>query len=164
MMLMIFCFLPILSILMKLFIRQPRAYFKPWKQFYSLIIYMSCIPGMFSTVLTAYILFFTHENLLNLNAIVYFLPIVSMIVTLIILRTGLDFNRLPGFKRLYGLMIMIGISFFLALFIQKMNIWIVFGGSVQMLFVLAIGIFLLLKWAGHLLFGEKNTHQRFKGI
>jgi len=58
----------------------------------------------------------------------------------------------PGFDRLSGLMVMIGCSFAIALVIQKTRIFIFFGGSIERLFGLAIGVFALLKWGMYMLF------------
>ena len=108
----------------------------PWKYCYSVLVYLSCVPGTFAAVITAYTLFFTRENLLDVNPLVYFLPLASMVATLV--------------------MVMIACSFVLALAIQKTKIWIVFGGSVGGLFLLAAGIFALLKWGVYMLFRRRD--------
>src|SRR5215471_1821155 len=128
----------------------------PWKYFYSVLVYLACIPGMFAAVLTAYKLFITKENLEDVNLLVYVLPFVSMIVTLIFIRKTVSFELIPGFNRLSGLMVMIGCSFAIALAILKTNIWIFFGGSLEKLFLLAAGAFALLKWGTYMLFRRRN--------
>src|SRR5437868_10204781 len=96
----------------------------PWKYYYSVLVYLTCVPGMFAGVLSAYALFFTRENLLDVSFSVYILPIISMIVTLVLIRKSVSFEAVPGFERLSALMIMIGCSFAIALAIQKTRIWI----------------------------------------
>jgi hypothetical protein len=128
----------------------------PWKYLYSVLVYLSCVPGTFAAVLTAYTLFFSHENLLDVNPLVYFLPIISMVVTLVFIRKNVAFDLVPGFDRLSGLMVMIGCSFAIALAIQKTNIWIVFGGSIERLFILAAAVFALLKWGLYMLFRGRD--------
>jgi hypothetical protein len=128
----------------------------PWKYLYSALVYFACVPGMFAGVLTAHALFISHENLLDVNPLVYFLPIVSMVVTLVLVRKNVTFDEVPGFDRLSGLMIMVGCSFAAALAIQKTNIWIFFGGSIEKLFLLAGGIFALLKWGTYTLFRRRD--------
>jgi hypothetical protein len=127
-----------------------------WKYLYALLVYLACVPGMFAGVLTAYTLFFSRENLLDTNPLVYFLPILSMIVTLVLIRQNVPFEEVPGFDRLSGLMVMVGCSFVMALAIQKTKIWIFFGGSIERLFILAAGIFGLLKWGGYMLFRRRD--------
>ena len=128
----------------------------PWKYLYALLLYSVCLPGIFACVLTAYALFFTNENLLDVNPLVYFLPIVSLAVSLVLIKRNVDFKEVPGFDRLWGLVILIAISFGLALAIHRTRIWIFFGGSIQTLFGLAVGIFALLKLGAHLLTRRKD--------
>ncbi len=124
----------------------------PWKYLYSVLVYAACVPGIFAGVLTAYNLFFIRSNLLQVNVLVHGLPIVVMILTLVIIGKNVDTSRIPGFDRLSGLMLVIGISFAVALFIVKMRIWILFGSSIATLFLLAAVAFVLLKWGSHKLF------------
>ncbi|MDB6110075.1 MAG: hypothetical protein JWR69_1825 [Pedosphaera sp.] len=124
----------------------------PSKYVYSLLVYLACLPGIFAAVLTGYALFLTKENLLDVSFQVYILPIVSMVVTLVLIRKKVSFDEVPGFDRLSGLMVMIGCSFAIALVIQKTKIFIFFGGSIERLFILALGVFALLKWGTYMLF------------
>ena len=51
----------------------------PWKYVYSVLIYLTSIPGVFAAVVVAYTMFFQRGNLLRLNVFVTFLPIASMV-------------------------------------------------------------------------------------
>ena len=128
----------------------------PWKYLYSVLVYLVCVPGMFAGVITAYTLFFSGENLLDANLLVYFLPIVSMVATLGLIRKNVSFDDVPGFDRLSGLMVMVGCSFGIALAIQKTRIFVFFGGSIEKLFLLAAGVFALLKWGSYMLFRRRD--------
>ncbi|MCX6904102.1 MAG: hypothetical protein NTW03_11640 [Verrucomicrobia bacterium] len=132
----------------------------PWKYAYSVLVYLACVPGLFAAVLTGCALFMSRENLLDVNPLVYFLPVISMIVTLVLLRKNVSFEQVPGFDRLSGLMVMIGCSFALALAVQKTNIWIFFGGSIEKLFLLAAGVFALLKWGTYSLFRRRDEPKK----
>ena len=132
----------------------------PWKYFSAALIYLTCVPGMFAGVITAYSLFFSRENLLDANLLVYFLPILSMVATLVLIRKNVPFDQVPGFDRLSGLMAMVGCSFAVALVIQKTNVWIFFGGSIEKLFILAAGVFALLKWGTYMLFRRGDEPKR----
>ncbi|MDB6066877.1 MAG: hypothetical protein JWR26_3085 [Pedosphaera sp.] len=132
----------------------------PYKYVYSGLVYLTCLPGMFAGVLTAYTMFFSKENLLDVSLLVYILPIVSMIVTLVLIRKNVSFDEVPGFDRLSGLMVMIGCSFAIALAIEKTRIFIFFGGSIERLFALAIGIFALIKWGMYMLFRGRNEPRK----
>lgn len=128
----------------------------PWKYIYSVLVYLVCVPGLFAAIITAYSLFFRNENLLDVNLLVYFLPVASMVATLVLVRKNVAFDQVPGFGRLSGLMVMIGASLALALAIHKTNIWVVFGGSIERLFALAVAIFALIKWGTYMLFRRRD--------
>jgi hypothetical protein len=132
----------------------------PWKYFSAVLVYLACVPGMFAAVITAYALFFSRENLLDANLLVSFLPIASMVATLVVIRKNVAFDEVPGFDRLSGLMAMVGCSFAIALAVQKTNIWIFFGGSIEKLFFLAAGVFALLKWGTYALFRRGDEPKR----
>jgi len=140
----------------------------PWNYAYSVLVYLVCVPGMFAAILTAYALFFTRENLMDVNLLVYLLPLVSMFVTLVLIRKSVSFDLIPGFDRLSGLMAMIGCSFAIALAIQKTNIWIFFGGSLEKLLLLAAAVFALLKWGTYMLFRRRDEPKqeapKFPGV
>ena len=76
----------------------------PWTYIYATLVYLSCVPGLFAAVVTAYALFFTAANLLEVNVLVYLLPVISMTVTLALVGKNVDFDAVPGFYRLSGLM------------------------------------------------------------
>lgn len=132
--------------------RQGEGRNAPWKYAYSVLVYLACIPGTFAAVLTAYAMFFRNENLLDSNLLIYFLPIFSMVATLVVIRKRLSFDDVPGFNRLSGLMVLMACSFGIALALHKTRIFVGFFGSVEMLFALAAGIFALLKWGSYMLF------------
>ena len=111
---------------------------------------------MVAAVLVAYTLFFTDESLLDLDLLVFFLPPASMVATLALIGRNVDFDDVPGFDRLYGLMVMIGVSFTVALVVQKTRIWVFIGASFVHLFVFAAVAFLLLKWASHRVLGRSR--------
>lgn len=128
----------------------------PWKYGYTLLVYSCCIPGMASAVLLAYTVFFLHTNLLHVAISVYFLPLIMMILDIILLKKFVDFDDVPGFDRLRGLMLILACTFALAIGISKTRIWVVFGGSFSHLIGLLLVIFVLLKLGSHMLFRRSN--------
>ena len=79
-------------------------------------------------------------------------PILSMVATLMLAARAVNLDEVPGFDRLWGLMVLLGVSFGIALAITKTRLWILFGGSILTLFLIAAFAFALLKWGAHLLF------------
>jgi hypothetical protein len=144
--------LPALAWLVGVCHRKGEGRNGPWKFAYSVLVYLACIPGTFAAVLTAYAMFFRNESLLDANLFIYFLPILSMVATLVAIRKRVSFDDVPGFDRLSGLMVLMACSFGIALAIHKTRIFVGFFGSVEMLLALAAVIFALLKWGGYMLF------------
>ena len=128
----------------------------PWRHLYAVLVYAVAFPGMGSAVVTAYMLFFSRENLLDANLLVHFGPIASMVATLLIMRKNVSFDEVPGFHRLSGLMTLIGVTFVILLAVQKTFIGLFFGGSIEWLLLLAGGIFALLKWGAGALFRNRD--------
>lgn len=150
-----------LSILMRYMHGKYRSNLAPWKYIYSVIVYLVCIPGMFSASIIFYNLLFLHGNLMDLDIYVCYLPIISMIVTLSIIRNSVDFSNLPGVDKLSGLLLVIGITFFSALILDRLRVFVVFGGSIFSLFIICIIVFILLKYALRLLFGKPKRKTGF---
>jgi hypothetical protein len=118
----------------------------PWSWTYALLVYAACVPGVGAAVVTGYTLFFTHENLLDKDVLVYFLPIVSMVATLVLVRRAVPFDEVPGFDRLSGLMVAIAVTFGLVLALRRTFIGIVFVGSLARLAVFGAALIALLQW------------------
>lgn len=138
-MLVFFIGLPIVAFVLT-WITGEDAYDSPWNLIYSGIIYGVAIPGIFATMLVAYTLFFENTSLLNVNWVVYFLPIISMIVTLLILSRKLHLDQIPGFDKISGLVFMIVAASMVIFLLSRMQIWTVFIGSIWHLF----GLFIVL--------------------
>lgn len=144
--------LPAAALLLPLLHGKNRGNFAPWSYGYSLITYLTCLPGMLACIVVGYSLFFSRDNLLDANALVYFGPPTSMTVTLMIMAKQIKFEELPGFDRLSGLLILMGGSFAIVLLISKLFVGVVFAGSLVQLLAIATAVFLLLKWAAQAVF------------
>ncbi len=151
--------IPVLSFVYSKICGKERGIMAPHKYIYAVLIYLIAIPGIFGGVLTAYSLFILRANLLQVNFLIYILPVLSMIVTFIFISKGVDLNEVPGFDRLYGLLVVLGVTFILTLGIMKTRIWIFFGGSITTLLIIGVVLFILLKWGTRKLFQSKNDHK-----
>ena len=132
----------------------------PWRYLYTLLVYAACVPGMFAAVLVVYALFFTSENLLDLDFAIYLAPLVTMVLTLGLMRRNVSFDSVPGFNRLTGLMTMLAVAFAIALVLRSLRVWLFFGASLVWFFVLAAAMFFLLTWGGRMLFGRRRPPAR----
>ena len=101
-----FLTVPILAFFISLAVK-PISRLRVVDYFLSIIIYFSAIPGMFSSVLLFYSLFIAQHDLLDVDILIYFLPIFSMVTVFYLIGRKTDFELLPGFGRLSGLMLML---------------------------------------------------------
>jgi ABC-type transport system involved in cytochrome c biogenesis permease subunit len=107
----LFVGLPVIAWLVGLMHPRGRGGGSPWKYVYSVLVYVACISGIFAATITAYTLFFSRGDLMEVNVLVYLLPVASMVATLVFVSKSVDFEEVPGFDRLSGLMVMIACSF-----------------------------------------------------
>ena len=152
--------LPLLALALGLLHRRGAGNESPWKYLYSTLVYLTCIPGMFGAVITLYMLLFTGQDLLDVNALVTLAPIVSMGATLAIAGRNVDFGPLPGFGRLSGLMIVLGLTFAIVFALSRTRLFIIFGGSILWLGILGAFVFALIKWGGYLAFRRNDEPDR----
>lgn len=143
----IFLLIPVVAWIVGVTHDRTRAAESPWKYVYSTLVYLSCVPGVLAAVIVAYTFLFTRESLLKLDLVVTFLPIISMITTLVLIARRVDLDRLPGFDRLWGLITLLTLSFVVAMILDRLRIWLFFGGGMVSLLVIAAVLYLLLRSA-----------------
>ena len=152
--------LPALALLLGLVHRRGAGNDAPWKYFYSVVVYATCIPGIFGAVVTLYMMLFAGENLLDVNALVTLGPIVSMAIALAIAGRNVEFGPLPGFGRLSGLMVVLALTFGILFALSRTRIFLAFGGSMALLGVVGVFVFGLLKWGGYMAFRRNDEPER----
>lgn len=148
--------LPVLTAAWGLIHKRSQSPSSPWKYGYSVLVWVSCVPGVLSGVLLAYAVFFARENLLDLDLLVYGLPLASLLATLFLIGRRMSFSEIPGLGRLWALVTLIAVSFALALAIDRTRIFVGFFGSIDRLFLLFAGILVVLKTSLGVLMGRKK--------
>ena len=133
--------------------RRPFPPPKPLAWLYAVLIYVTSVPGVFALTLTLYTLLFTSETLLDVNLSVYGLPILTMGLTLGFLNRVVDFDLLPGFERLSGLMVLMAVSFAIVFVLFRLRVFLFFGGSMGTFIALFAIAFALLKVGAKRLLG-----------
>lgn len=138
--------IPLLSYLASL-IYKPHPSNNVLDYFFTILIYLIAIPGMFAFCLVSYSLLFIHANMLKVDFVIYFLPLISMGVTFYLISRATDFVRLPGFKKLSGLMLLLLMVMTILFFLYRLRVYAVFFGSFTNLLFLGIGAFILMRFA-----------------
>ncbi len=135
----------VLSILTILVINQNNI--KSLKYVLSAIVYAVTIPGVLAVLLMLYALLMQRTNILNVSVVTYFVPIIAMVITLIILNRKVKMRQIPGFDKLSSLIIMISIAFSIVFVLQKTYFGVLFIGGISQLFIAFIILLLILKVA-----------------
>ena len=77
-----------------------------------------------------------------------------------LLSKGVDFERVPGFDRVLGLMTLLGITFLVLFFLSRLYFIVGFFGNLQALVAIGVFLFLALKWGAQRMFrspGEEKS-------
>jgi len=117
------------------------------KVFNSILVYIVSVPGILSLLLTAYSVFILRGNILELNILLYFVPLLSMISTYVIIQKSIWLKEVPWFGKISSLLLLIFLSLVIVLIFQKMFIWIIFIWNIQYLIWLFVIIFVAMKIA-----------------
>ncbi len=131
--------LGIISLLGLLFIKR-RNFTAPITYLYGGLMYAIAIPGVVAVLLVLYSVFLQRTNLLQLELITYFVPIIAMCILLMIIHKTVPISSIPGFGKFSGLLLMIGITCVITYIAQRLFFGVFFVGKFEYL----IGFFLLL--------------------
>lgn len=118
----------------------------PWKYLYSTLIYLVCVPGIFAVALSVYFFLFERGNIMNANVLVQILPILSMVLTLAIIRRNASFEFIPGFGKLSSLMTMIGSVFVLMYLLDRIHLIAWVNVPVQYLLLIVAGLLIAFRY------------------
>ena len=98
-----------LTALLALIFGKNEGHLSPWKYLYAALIYLACVPGIFAITLSIYLFLFERFDVMDTNIYTQILPIVSMFLTLAIVKRNVSLDAIPGFEKLSGLMLLIAI-------------------------------------------------------
>ena len=114
--------IPLLALLAGLF-SKGEGHLSPWKYFYSALIYLVCVPGIFAVTLSIYFFLFERRSILDTNLYTQVLPVLSMAATLLIIRRQVSLDLIPGFDKISGLILIIGTMMSLMWILDKTHIY-----------------------------------------
>lgn len=104
----IFFFLAVpLSALLGLIFGKGEGHESPWKYFYCAIVYFACVPGIFAITLNLYQFLFERMPVSEMNIFTQILPLISMVLTLYLVKKNVSLDQIPGFGKLSALFVII---------------------------------------------------------
>ncbi len=148
-----FAIIPVLAVLLGLIAGRKGGY-TPWNYFYSFLIYLSSIPGIFAITLSFYAHIVQGRNVMQLDIYSQILPIVSMVLTLLIIRRQVDLRMVPGFDKLSGLLMIIFSAMVILWFLDRFHIIGFMRMRFQYVLVIFIGMLILMRYGWGKIFGS----------
>ena len=118
-----------------------------WKHLYAVLVYLVCVPGIFAAALAVYLFLFERGgSIFNVNLLTQALPILSMVLTLGIIRRNTPFEHIPGFGKLSSLIMMIAAVFVLMYFLDRLHLVAWVNVPVQYLLLIVAGLLLAFRF------------------
>lgn len=95
---------PSIVLLMNMWAGQTAEEIYRWRYVYSIMVYTATLPGLFILSLNAYLFLFERQSVWSMNLIVQVLPVLTMCLTLWLVKMKIPFQYLPGLGSLSGMM------------------------------------------------------------
>lgn len=123
-----------------------EGHLSPWKYLYATLIYLICVPGIFSITLNIYLFLFEKQSVFNADLFTQILPVFSMLATLMIIRNNVSLEAIPGFEKLSGLFMAIFATLILMWVFDRTRIFAVTFIPFQYVILLFIALFLVIRF------------------
>ena len=146
---------PVLTLILGLMAGK-KAATSPFKYLFSGLVYLCSIPGMLAMAACLHLFFIDDGDFMKVNLVVYFLPIVSMVVTLTLMNRFVPLSKVPGFGRISGFLMVAGIVGLVLFFLQRTFIGVIFFGSIWTLLGLFGVLVVIFTVGSQMLFGKKE--------
>ena len=122
-----------------------RSGMDPWRYLYMILLYMICIPGIFAVTLLIYQFLFGQQSLYDIDLITHVLPIVSMILTIYVIKKYVSLDLIPGFGKITGLILMISTALILFWVVDRTRLVAFTYMPIQYVFLILIGLLLIFR-------------------
>lgn len=116
-----------------------------WRYFYSILIYLVAIPGIFAITLSVYLFFFERRSVFQTDIFTQILPVISMVATLLLIRRTIKLDSIPGFGKISGLVMMVTVALITMWFLEKTRIYVFSYMPVQYVFFILIGLLVVFR-------------------
>lgn len=119
---------------------------------YTVLAYMIGIPGIFALILNVYLFLFERQSIWQMNLIIQLLPIVSMAITLMLIKWKVPFESVPELGRLSGFMTILTALIGILWFVDRLRLYAVTYVPFQYIVVGFIILLLVIRYGWKKLF------------
>lgn len=141
-----FLLIPVLALVAN-WIASGEGHVAPWKFMYSALVFAACVPGIFSVGLSVYHFLFERISIMHTNILTQVLPVLSMVLTISIIKRNVALEYVPGSERISSLMILISAVLVLMYIIDRTRIFILVNMSVGAFLLVLIGLLFVVRFA-----------------
>ena len=135
--------IPLIALLAGFF-SKGEGHLSPWKYLYSVLIYLTSVPGIFAITLNIYLFLFERRSIMDSNLYTQVLPVLSMIATLLIIKKQVSLDKVPGFDKLSGLIIVIASLMSIMWLLDKTHIYAIsFLPFYVVILIIVLGFFVI---------------------
>jgi hypothetical protein len=141
-----FLAVPLFALLIN-WIAAGHGHESPWNYLYSATIFAACVPGVLSVALSVYFFLFERGSILNTNILTQVLPVLSMILTISIVKRNVALQYVPGSERISSMMFLIGATIVLMFVLDRTRIFAFVMIPVQYFLLILVGALIAMRFA-----------------
>jgi sensor histidine kinase YesM len=134
-----------LTAFLALMLGKGEGHLSPWKYLYSFLVYFVSIPGLFVITLSVYLFLFERQSIFSTDIYTQILPVVAMFLTLWLIKQNTSFDKIPGFDKIGGLIMIITAGIICMWFLEKTNIFAITFIPFQYFIILIIVLILAIR-------------------
>ena len=134
------------------FMGKGEGHLTPWKYLYSALVYLVCVPGIFSVTLDVYMFLFEKRSILQTDIYTQILPILTMVITLFIIKRNVNLDAIPGFGKLSGLIMMITATLLIMWGLDRTHFWVFVSARFEQALLVFVGLLLVVRFGWKKLF------------
>lgn len=146
-----FILIPVIAIILW-WVAKGHGHESPWNYAYAILVYLVCIPGIFAFTLSLYIFIFQRGDVFQTNLLLQVLPVMSMVLTLWLIRRNVSFEQIPWFGNISRLITILFVAFILMFLADKIHIYSITFVPLWQIILIFIGLVLLIRYAWTKLF------------
>jgi hypothetical protein len=113
---------------------------------YAVLAYAAAIPGIFAFTLNLYTFLFERQSIWTMNLVTQVLPIITMVITLIMIKRSIPFEYIPAFGKLSGFITIIFAAIGIMWFVDRLRIYAITYVPFQYIAIGFIGMLLLIRF------------------
>jgi hypothetical protein len=141
-----FVAMPVIALVVN-WICGDEGHASPWKYLYSALIFATCVPGVMSVALSVYFFLFERQSIYSTNLLTQVLPVLSMILTVSIVRRRVALQYIPGSERISSLVLLIFGVLMLMYILDRTRLFVFISLPVYQFVLILIGLLVVVRYA-----------------